>query len=104
MLFYNFYCIDTDSSSGLELHVAGLELHVARLELHVDERKLHDAERKLHDAERKLHVDELELHDAERKLHGAVSPSVLLGLDQQIQKKYVERGEKDGSWWVFVTL
>lgn len=24
-------------------------------------------------------------------------------LDQLIQKKYVERGEKDGSWRVFVT-
>ena len=24
-------------------------------------------------------------------------------LDQMIQKKYVERGEKDGSWRVFVT-
>jgi DNA-binding IclR family transcriptional regulator len=25
-------------------------------------------------------------------------------LDQLILKKYVERGEKDGSWRVFVTL
>ena len=39
----------------------------------------------------------------DRELTGISIAAIQKLLDQLIQKKYVERGEKDGSWRVFVT-
>lgn len=38
-----------------------------------------------------------------KELTGISVTAIQKLLDQLIQKKYVERGEKDGSWRVFVT-
>lgn len=38
-----------------------------------------------------------------REITGISIAAIQKFLDQLIQKKYVERGEKDGSWRVFVT-
>ena len=38
-----------------------------------------------------------------REITGISIAAIQKLLDQLIQKKYVERGEKDGSWRVFLT-
>lgn len=38
-----------------------------------------------------------------REITGISISSIQKLLDQLIQKKYVERGEKEGSWRVFLT-
>ena len=41
--------------------------------------------------------------DEKKEVTGISIAAIQKLLDQLVQKKYVERGEKDGSWRVFVT-